>query len=349
MCKRSNVVREDGKILKQKKICVVGDGGWGTALALLLQANGNAVTIWGPFEDYLAEVRASGENSRYLPGVKMPAELRWTSDPAQAAAGADLVVLATPSHFYREVCQLFSPCIPATADVVSVSKGFCEETRCRLTMTAAEVLGRHDVAALSGPSHAEEVSRGVPTAVVIASEDSEQTKRLQVLFSGPRFRVYTSADPIGVELGGAVKNVLALAIGMSDGLGFGDNSRAALITRGLAEMARLGVAMGGQPETFAGLSGIGDLVVTCTSRHSRNRSVGERLGRGETLAAIQASMQQVAEGVWNCRVVLELAAEKQVEMPICEAVGSVLDGKAVASEAVLMLMGRDSTHEQYGE
>ena len=316
---------------------------------MLLQANGHTVTIWGPSEDYLTEVRATGENSRYLPGVKMPAELRWVSDPGEAAAGADCVVLATPSRFYRDVCVLFAGCIPVTADVVSVAKGFCEETRCRLTQTAAEVLGRQDVAALSGPSHAEEVSRGVPTAVVIASEDQELAKRLQVLFTSPRFRVYTSADITGVELGGAVKNVLALAIGMSDGLGFGDNSRAALITRGLAEMARLGAAMGGQPETFAGLSGIGDLVVTCTSRHSRNRSVGERLGRGETLAAIQASMKQVAEGVWNCRVVLQLAAEKHVEMPICEAVGSVLEGKAAASDAVLLLMGRDSTHEQYGE
>lgn len=335
--------------MEQKKICVVGDGGWGTALAMLLQANGNAVTIWGPFEDYLVEVRATGENSRYLPSVKMPPELRWTSDPGEAAAGADLVVLATPSRFYRTVCGLFAEYIPETADVVSVAKGFCEETRCRLTQTAAEVLGRHDVAALSGPSHAEEVARGVPTAVVIASEDCEQAKRLQVRFSSPRFRVYTSTDPIGVELGGAVKNVLALAIGMSDGLGFGDNSRAALITRGLAEMARLGAAMGGQPETFAGLSGIGDLVVTCTSRHSRNRSVGERLGRGETREAIQASMKQVAEGVWNCRVVLQLAAEKHVEMPICETVGSVLEGEIEASEAVLMLMSRDSKHEQYGE
>ena len=330
------------------KICIVGDGGWGTALAMLLLDNGHEVVVWGPFEDYLAEIRATGENVRYLPGVKLPGGLTWTSDPAAAAAGAGLVVLATPSHFYRGVCSRFSGLVPAGADVVSVAKGFCEETRGRLTVTAAAALGVRGVAALSGPSHAEEVARGVPTAVVIASEDLEQAKRLQNVFSGPRFRVYTSTDPVGVELGGAVKNVLALAVGMSDGLGFGDNSRAALITRGLAEMARLGAALGGQPETFAGLSGIGDLVVTCTSRHSRNRGVGERLGRGESLAAIQAGMKQVAEGVWNCAIVVELARVQGIEMPICETVKAVIEARMAARDAVAMLMGRDTKHEAYG-
>ena len=330
------------------KICIVGDGGWGTALAMLLLENGHEVVVWGPFEDYLAEIRATGENVRYLPGVKLPRGLTWTSDPAAAAVGAGLVVLATPSHFYRGVCARFAGLVAADADVVSVAKGFCEETRGRLTATAAEALGVLGVAALSGPSHAEEVARGVPTAVVIASEDLEQAKRLQNVFSGPRFRVYTSTDPVGVELGGAVKNVLALAVGMSDGLGFGDNSRAALITRGLAEMARLGAALGGQPETFAGLSGIGDLVVTCTSRHSRNRGVGERLGRGESLAAIQAGMKQVAEGVWNCAIVVELAKAQGIEMPICETVKAVLEARMAARDAVAMLMGRDTKYEAYG-
>ncbi len=329
-------------------VCIVGDGGWGTALGMLLLGAGHHVTVWGPFEDYLAEVRASGENSRYLPGVKLPEGLKWTSDVDVAVSKANLVVLATPSHFYQSVCLKFVGRIPQDADIVSVAKGFCEETRERLTKTASAVLGRKSVAALSGPSHAEEVSRGIPTAVVIASDDLEQAKRLQEVFTGHRFRVYTSTDPIGVELGGAVKNVLALAVGMSDGLGFGDNSRAALITRGLSEMARLGAAMGGLPETFAGLSGIGDLVVTCTSRHSRNRSVGERLGHGETLAEIQAGMKQVAEGVWNCRIVVQLAKERGIEMPICEIVNTVLDGEMTARDAVSMLMGRDSKHETYG-
>lgn len=330
------------------KICVIGDGGWGTALALLLNENGHSVTLWGPFEDYLTEIRASGINSRYLAGVQLPASLTWTSDPATAVEGAGLIVLATPSHFYQPVCQKFAGLIPASADIVSVAKGFCEATQARLSLTAAETLGVPHVAALSGPSHAEEVARGIPTAVVIASPDLEQARRLQALFSNPRFRVYTSTDPIGVELGGAVKNVLALAVGMSDGLGFGDNSRAALITRGLAEMARLGTALGGQAETFAGLSGIGDLVVTCTSRHSRNRGVGERLGQGESLADIQASMKQVAEGVWNCAIVVQLAQAHHIEMPICEAVHHVLKSKIHPREAVAQLMGRITKHEAYG-
>ena len=333
---------------KKMNVCIVGDGGWGTALGMLLLSAGHHVTVWGPFEDYLADVRASGENSRYLAGVKLPSALNWTSDVNAAVSTANLVVLATPSHFYGDVCKKFAGHIPADADVVSVAKGFCEETRERLTQTAAAILVLKCVAALSGPSHAEEVSREIPTAVVIASNDFEQAQRLQAIFTGPRFRVYTSTDTIGVELGGAVKNVLALAVGMSDGLGFGDNSRAALITRGLSEMARLGAAMGGQPETFAGLSGIGDLVVTCTSRHSRNRSVGERLGRGETLEMIQAGMKQVAEGVWNCRIVVQLAKEQGIEMPICETVHAVLAGEMTAFDAVSMLMGRDSKHETYG-
>ncbi|MGI5868584.1 MAG: NAD(P)H-dependent glycerol-3-phosphate dehydrogenase [Kiritimatiellia bacterium] len=330
------------------KACIVGDGGWGTALALLLLQNGHDVVVWGPFEDYLAEIRATGENSRYLPGVKLPPALKWTSDPVEAAAGAELVVLATPSHFCRGVCERFAGLVPGGVDVVSVAKGFCEQTRRRLTVTAADALGIRNVAALSGPSHAEEVARGVPTAVVIASEDFEQARRLQAIFSGARFRAYTSTDPIGVELGGAVKNVLALAVGISDGLGFGDNSRAALITRGLAEMARLGTALGGQAETFAGLSGLGDLVVTCTSRHSRNRGTGERLGRGEDLATIQHGMKQVAEGVWNCAIVVELARAHGVEMPICETVKAVLESRIAPGDAFELLMGRDVKPEADG-
>ena len=204
------------------------------------------------------------------------------------------------------------------------------------------------MAALSGPSHAEEVGRGIPTAVVVASAAPALGLAVQSVFSGPRFRVYTSSDPVGVELGGAIKNVLALAVGMSDGLGFGDNSRAALITRGLAEMARFGSAAGGRPETFAGLSGIGDLVVTCTSRHSRNRGVGERLGRGETPEQILSGMKQVAEGVWNCKLVCALAARLGVEMPICQGVQAVLAGKLAPRDAVGYLMSRDSKQETFG-
>lgn len=332
--------------MSMPKVCVIGDGGWGTALGLLLRSHGCAVTLWGPFEDGLAAIRASGENAKFLPGVKLPSELVWTSDPAVAAKDAGIVVLASPSRFFRGVCERFGGLIPAGADVVSVAKGLCETTHRRMSVVAAEALRRPEVAALSGPSHAEEVARGIPTAVVIAARDAALSARLQSVFGGPRFRVYTSDDPVGVELGGAVKNVIALAVGISDGLGFGDNTRAALITRGLSEMARLGAALGARPETFAGLSGMGDLVVTCTSRHSRNRGVGERLGRGESLADIERSMAQVAEGVWNSHIAVALAAEHGIEMPISEQVYAVLQGTRTPRDAVVALMERDAKPER---
>ena len=328
------------------RACVIGNGGWGTALALLLLSRGRDVALWGHSKEELDDIRARGENVPYLPGVTVPGELRLTDDPAEAAAGAGLVVVAAPSQFYETVCARFRGRLAPGADAVSVSKGFCAGTGDRLSVAAARALGVEEVAALSGPSHAEEVARGVPTAVVAAARDPALAARVQAAFNGPRFRVYTSDDPVGVELGGAVKNVLALAVGMSDGLGFGDNSRAALVTRGVAEMARLGVAVGGRAETFSGLSGLGDLVVTCTSRHSRNRGVGERLGRGEPLSAIQAGMRQVAEGVWNCTLVCDMAAELGVEMPICETVRLVLQGSIPPSEAVARLMGRDPKDER---
>lgn len=326
--------------------CIVGNGGWGTALGLLLRGNGCDVTLWGPFEEDLSETRRAGENRPFLPGVPLPADLRWTSDPAEAARDADLVVLASPSHFFPQVCERFRGLLPPRADVVSVAKGLCERSHRRMSEIAAACLGLPGVAALSGPSHAEEVARGIPTAVVVAARDPALANRLQQRFSGARFRVYTSDDPVGVELGGAVKNVIALAVGISDGLGFGDNTRAALITRGLAEITRLGVALGAHPATFAGLSGMGDLVVTCTSRHSRNRRVGERLGRGEPLAAIQQGMAQVAEGVWNCPIALALAAEQGVDLPIARQVGAVLAGTTAPEEAVAALMERDAKPER---
>ena len=280
------------------RISIIGDGGWGTALGLLLRQQGHTVTIWGPFADYLAEVRERHENVRYLPGVAIPAErLVWTADANEAVRGAEGFVLAVPSKFYADVCQRFAGRIPPRTPVISVTKGLCAVTRHRMSDIAAEILGIADIAVLSGPSHAEEVARGLPTAVVAAAHDVRLAETVQRLFAGPRFRVYTSTDPLGVELGGAVKNVIAIAVGVSDGLGFGDNTRAALITRGLAEMTRLACALGAQPETLTGLSGVGDLIVTCTSRHSRNRGVGERLGRGERIEAILASMTMVAEGV----------------------------------------------------
>ncbi len=326
-------------------ITIIGDGGWGTAIGVLLSSYGHTVTVWGPFEDYLEEIRGSRENVRYLPGIPLPATLRWTADPAAAAAGADVVVLASPSKFFAGVCEKFKGLVPADTLVVSLTKGLCEATHCRMSELAQDILGLNAIAVLSGPSHAEEVARQIPTAVVAASEDEAVAKRVQHLFSGPLFRVYTSTDPLGVEIGGAVKNVIAIAVGASDGLGFGDNTRAALITRGLAEITRFGIALGACPGTFAGLSGVGDLIVTCTSRHSRNHSVGERLGRGESIDAILGSMKMVAEGVWNAKVIHTLGHTYGVALPITDIVYGLCYKGLSAIPAVEALMTRDMKAE----
>jgi len=319
---------------------VVGDGGWGTANAVLLAGYGHDVALWGAFPAYIEEMRRTRANGRYLPGVELPAGLRLTADRAEAVDGAEVVVLAPPSKYFASVVEGFRGLVPPDALVVSVTKGLCERTNRRMTDLGAEILGLGPVVALAGPSHAEEVARGIPTAVVAACEDESRARLVQEIWSGPRFRVYTSADPAGVEIGGAVKNVLAIAVGCSDGLGFGDNTRAALITRGLVEMKRFVLAYGGTPETLSGLAGVGDLIVTCTSVHSRNHAVGERLGRGERIADILASMQMVAEGVWNSKVVHEIAARLGVDMPICEIVYRACYEGYDAKDAVADMMGR---------
>ncbi|MDF7799509.1 NAD(P)-dependent glycerol-3-phosphate dehydrogenase [Pontiellaceae bacterium B1224] len=321
------------------KVTVIGDGGWGTALAMVLDRNGHAVTVWGPFPEYLDKIKISGENTTYLPGVGIPATLKWTSDHAEAVQDAGLVVLVVPSRFYKPVVKAFKPYIPADALIVSATKGLDEQTHERMSETAEHILGR-EVAVLSGPSHAEEVARGVPCAVAIAARDHAMAEKIQHLFLNESFRVYTLEDVVGVELGGALKNVVAVAAGISDGLGFGDNTKAALMTRGIAEITRLGAALGAQPETFMGLSGIGDLMVTCMSKHSRNRGVGERLGKGETLEDIMGSMKMVAEGVWNCQAAAALAADLGVSVPITEQVNAVVHEGKNPREAVMALMGR---------
>lgn len=321
------------------KATVIGDGGWGTALAMVLERNGHDVTVWGPFPEYLEEVKASGENKTYLPGVDIPASIQWTADRAAAVKDAGLVVLVVPSRFYKQVVESFKPFIPASALVVSATKGLDEKTHERMSAVAEHVLGR-PVAVLSGPSHAEEVARGIPCAVAVAAQDHAVAEQIQQLFVNDAFRVYTLDDVIGVELGGALKNVIAVAAGIGDGMGFGDNSKAALMTRGIAEITRLGVALGAKPETFSGLSGIGDLMVTCMSRHSRNRGVGERLGKGESLEQIMASMKMVAEGVWNCQAAKELAAEHGVPVPITEQVNAIVHAGKDPRQAVMDLMSR---------
>ncbi|MBR0197627.1 MAG: NAD(P)-dependent glycerol-3-phosphate dehydrogenase [Kiritimatiellae bacterium] len=327
------------------KLTVIGDGGWGTANALLLSGYGHEVTIWGAFKDYIEEMRLTRRNERFLKGVEIPESIALEYEPKKAVEGAEIVVLAPPSKFFSSVMERFKGLITKDMLVVSLTKGLCEKTNKRMTELAEEILGIDNVVALAGPTHAEEVSRSIPTTIVAACKDGEKAKMVQKIWSGPLFRVYTSPDPVGVEIGGAVKNVIAIAVGCSDGMGFGDNTRAALITRGLAEMRRFVIAYGGKPETVSGLAGIGDLIVTCTSQHSRNHSVGERLGKGEKIERILSSMQMVAEGVWNSRVIYDLSKKLGVEMPICSLVYSLCYENFDASKAVEAIMSRELKSE----
>ncbi|MBN1556930.1 MAG: NAD(P)-dependent glycerol-3-phosphate dehydrogenase [Lentisphaerae bacterium] len=325
---------------------IIGDGAWGTALALVLHANGHRVRVWGPFADQLEAVRAAGENAAFLPGVPLPPDIEWTADRGEAVRAAELVVLAVPTRYFRDVAAGFAGRLPAGARVVSVAKGFDPSTRRRMTEVARETLGLSRVAALSGPSHAEEVARRIPTAVTVAAADPDLAAGLQEHFNNDRFRVYTSTDVAGVELGGALKNVIAVAVGVSDGLGFGDNTRAALITRGLVEMTRLGGALGARERTFAGLSGMGDLIATCTSRLSRNRNFGERIGKGESPHAVLAASKQAVEGAWNCAIARELAREAGVEAPITGEVNAIVHAGKSPADAVAALMTRETKAEE---
>lgn len=327
------------------KITVIGDGGWGTANAMLLCGYGHDVTLWGAFADYIDEQRRTRRNEKFLKGVVLPDALKLTADRAEAVQDAEVVVLAAPSKFFTSVVEGFKGLITKDMLVVSITKGLCEKTNRRMTDLGEEILGTGPIVALAGPTHAEEVARGIPTTIVAACTDPEKAKRVQEIWSGPLFRVYTSPDPVGVEIGGAVKNVLAIAVGCSDGMGFGDNTRAALITRGLVEMKRFVLAYGGSEDTLNGLAGIGDLIVTCTSVHSRNHSVGERLGKGEKIGDILGSMQMVAEGVWNSKVVHEIAKKLGVEMPICELVYALCYKGFNAKDAVRTMMERPLTSE----
>lgn len=322
------------------KITVIGDGGWGTANAMLLAGYGHDVTLWGAFPEYIEEMKKTRRNEKFLKGVTLPDNLNLESDRAKAVTGAEVVVLAPPSKYFTSVVEGFKGLITKDMLVVSITKGLCEKTNRRMTDLGAEILGTGPIVALAGPTHAEEVSRGIPTAIVAACTDAAKAKRVQEIWSGPKFRVYTSPDPVGVEIGGAVKNVLAISVGCSDGMGFGDNTRAALITRGLVEMKRFVLAYGGSEETLNGLAGIGDLIVTCTSVHSRNHSVGERLGKGERIEDILGSMQMVAEGVWNSKVVHEIAKKLGVEMPICEMVYALCYKGLSAKDAAKAVMER---------
>lgn len=328
---------------------VVGAGAWGTALASLLAQKGHRVTIWS-FEDDVAESINSGQVNRYLAGVALPESLEADTDIEVALDGAEVVVSAAPSQFVRGVMERAAGAISPDALVVSASKGIELGTLLRMDEVLEEVLpaaAMRRFCVLSGPSFAIEVARGEPTAVVVASRDGAAAVRARDVFLTPSFRVYTSTDVIGVELGGALKNVVALAAGVTAGLGYGHNSLAALITRGLAEMTRLGVAAGAEKATFYGLAGVGDLVLTCTGSLSRNRTVGQRLGQGESLDEILSDMTAVAEGVKAAEAVRELARRYGVEMPIMEQMYAIVHEGQSPSDALRTLMSREPKAEQW--
>ncbi|MCK4846699.1 MAG: NAD(P)-dependent glycerol-3-phosphate dehydrogenase [Deltaproteobacteria bacterium] len=334
-----------------KKIAVIGAGSWGTTLAALLGNKGYSVSLWVREAELADAIDSERENTFFLPGVRLPDTLSAERSLAEALKGAELVLCSVPSHGIRGVFKEAAEFIEKDALIVNVSKGIEEGTRLTSCAILRDVLPPylHDnVVALSGPTFAKEVSRDLPAAVCVAAHKSENAATVQEYFSTPTFRVYTNTDPIGVELGGILKNVIALASGISDGLALGANARAALITRGLHEIARLGVALGAKESTFYGLSGMGDLVLTCTDALSRNYTVGTRIGKGEKLNDIIASMKMVAEGVKTSRPLLDIARENNIEMPIVEEVCAILyEGKTPAT-AVKELMGRELKDEANG-
>ncbi|HTF87110.1 MAG TPA: NAD(P)H-dependent glycerol-3-phosphate dehydrogenase [Planctomycetota bacterium] len=333
-----------------ERALVIGDGGWGTTLAMLLCARGVPTVLWSHDPKDSEELRRTRLNERCLPGVSLPESLMFSADPFSAAEGVDMVVSAVPTQFLRSVAERFADALPGGVALISASKGLEIESLNPPSQILRDVLGIKQVCILTGPSHAEEVARGLPATVVAAAHDKAFAQRVQVAFTSDTFRVYTHTDPLGAELAGALKNVIAIAAGISDGLGLGDNAKSALLTRGMVEMARYGVGRGGKLETFFGLAGIGDLVTTCCSKHSRNRSVGEAIGRGEKLQSLLSKMNMVAEGVWTTKALFGPEAENQggVSMPIAEQVHAVLFEDKSPREAVLDLMRREPAEEMKG-
>lgn len=327
------------------KISVLGSGSWGLALALLLHNNGHEVLLWSARPENARKLREKRENPDRLPGVRLPDEIDVLMDMERALKDVDVTVLAVASSYIRSTAHKMAPFVCKDQKIVNVAKGIEEKTLKTLSEVIEEEIPQGNVAVLSGPSHAEEVGRGLPTTCVISAHSQETAEYLQSIFMSPVFRVYTTPDILGVELGGALKNVIALAAGTADGLGYGDNTKAALITRGITEIGRLGKKMGAQMETFYGLSGIGDLIVTCASKHSRNRKAGYLIGQGYTMEEAMKEVQMVVEGVYSARAARELAEKYEVEMPIITEVNRVLfEGKS-AAEAVMDLMLRDKKVE----
>lgn len=331
--------------MRMAKISVIGAGSWGTALAWLLHNNGHEVMVWSVIKDEIDMLTKEREHKTKLPGVKLPDDMVFTTDLACACEDRDLLVLAVPSPFTRSTAHSMRQLVREGQLIVNVAKGIEEQTLMTLSDIIEEEIPQAEVAVLSGPSHAEEVGKGIPTTIVAAAKEKKTAQYIQEIFMSPVFRVYITSDVLGVETGAALKNVIALAAGISDGLGYGDNTKAALITRGIAEMSRLAVAMGARAETLYGLSGIGDLVVTCSSIHSRNRKAGYLIGRGYTMKEAMDEVQMIVEGVYSAKAGMALAKKYQIDLPIIQTINEVLFEDKPAADAVKELMLRDKKQE----
>lgn len=327
------------------KIGVIGAGSWGIALASLLHKNGSEVTVWSIIKEEVDMLNTEHEHKEKLPGVRLPEDMIFTTDLSAAVKGMNLLVLAVPSPYIRSTAHSLKELVEKDQIIVNVAKGIEEKTLMTLSEIIEEEVPQSRVAVLSGPSHAEEVGRGLPTTIVVGAKDKQTAEYIQNIFMNEVFRVYISPDILGIELGAALKNVVALAAGVADGLGYGDNTKAALITRGIAEIARLGTAMGGKFETFCGLSGIGDLIVTCASMHSRNRRAGILIGQGKSYEEAMAEVKMVVEGVHSAKAAMGLAKKYDVQVPIIEQVNELLFHGRPAEEAVKELMLRDKKIE----
>ncbi len=326
-------------------IGIIGAGSWGTALAWLLSNNGSRVTVWSVIEEEIQMLKEGREQKDKLPGVILPADMEFTTDLASAVDGKDMLVLAVPSPYTRSTAAKMAPYVKSGQKIINVAKGIEESTLMTLSEIIEEEIPQAETAVLSGPSHAEEVGKGIPTTIVVGAKNRQTAEFLQNLFMSPVFRVYISSDVMGIEIGAALKNVVALAAGMADGLGYGDNTKAALITRGIAEIARLGISMGGRIETFYGLTGIGDLIVTCASMHSRNRRAGILIGKGASMEEAMKEVKMVVEGVYSAKAGCALSQKYGVSMPIVEQVNRILFEGMPASDAVKELMLRDKKVE----
>ena len=328
-----------------KNIGIIGAGSWGTALATVLANNNKQVQVWSIMEDEVAMLRENHEHLTKLPGVKLADSITFTTDMREAIEDKEMLVLAVPSVFTRSTAKTMAPYVKENQIIVCVAKGIEEDTLMTITDVVEQEIPQADVCVLCGPSHAEEVGIGLPTTLVAGAKTEHSARLIQYTFMNDYMRIYTSPDRLGMELGGSLKNVIALAAGMADGLGYGDNTKAALITRGIAEISRLGIAMGAKPETISGLTGIGDLIVTCESRHSRNRKAGMLMGQGYTMEEATKEVQMVVEGIYSAKAALGLAEKYNVSLPIIEEVNKVLfDGKA-AKDGVADLMLRDKRVE----